>query len=190
MVKISQAFFERHPVDCARELVGAHLRWDGCTGRIVETEAYLSIGDEACHTWFRPTARAFVAKHPAGTAYIYLNYGVHWMFNIMVKSEAGEGFVLIRALEPLDGIQAMRERRPGIADKSLASGPGKLTRALGIAGFAHGADFLGGKQRGISRGEPVEICVGPRIGISKAIELPWRFGDSASKCLSRRFPRS
>ena len=74
MVRISQAFFNRHPVECARELIGGHFHWDGCSGRIVETEAYLSIGDEACHTWFRPTARAFVARHPEGTAYVYLNY--------------------------------------------------------------------------------------------------------------------
>ena len=188
MVRISQAFFNRHPVECARELIGGHFHWDGCAGRIVETEAYLSIGDEACHTWFRPTARAFVARHPEGTAYVYLNYGVHWMFNIMVKSEAGEGFVLIRALEPLAGIEAMRVRRPGVVDKALASGPGKLTRAMGVDGLAHGAIFLDSEERGIYRGAPVDICAGPRIGISKARDLPWRFGDPASRSLSRKFP--
>ena len=187
MERIEPTFFERNPVVCARELIGAHFLWHGCAGRIVETEAYLSVDDPACHTWSRPSARAFVAQHQAGDAYVYLNYGVHWMFNVLVKSDEGSGFVLFRALEPVSGIERIRERRAGVADHLLAAGPGKLTRAFSIDGRAHGAGFLKITGCGIIRGEPVEVCAGGRIGISKARELPWRFGDPASLSLSRKF---
>lgn len=187
MNRVNRAFFERDPVDCARELIGCHFFWKGCHGRIVETEAYHSIDDPACHTWNRPGARAFVATHDAGDAYVYLNYGVHWMFNVLVKSEGGSGFVLFRALEPMAGIEEMRRRREGVKDHLLAAGPGKLTRAFGIDGTAHGADFLVRPDSGIIRGEPVTIRAGGRIGISRAAELPWRFGESASASLSRKF---
>lgn len=187
MEKIAAAFFERNPVDCARELIGAHFLWNGCTGRIVETEAYLSVDDPACHTWSRPSARAFVAQHRAGDAYVYLNYGVHWMFNVLVKSDEGSGFVLFRALEPVLGIERIRKRRAGVVDHSLAAGPGKLTRAFGIDGTAHGADFLRIAGCGIMRGEPVSTIAGGRIGITRATEFPWRFGDPASPSLSRKF---
>jgi DNA-3-methyladenine glycosylase len=149
MERIAAGFFERHPVACARGLIGAAFHWQGCVGRIVETEAYLSVDDPACHTWSRPSARAFVESHAAGDAYVYLNYGVHWMFNVLVKSDAGSGFVLFRALEPVDSLEAMRDRRPGIADRGLAAGPGKLTRAFGITGAAHGCRFLDEPDCGI-----------------------------------------
>lgn len=187
MERINAEFFERHPLVCARELIGTKFLWNGCAGRIVETEAYLSIDDPACHTWNRPSTRAFVEKHRAGDAYVYLNYGVHWMFNVLVKSDEGSGFVLLRALEPVSGIDRMRERRAGVPDDLLGAGPGKLTRALGIDGTAHGAGFLQIAGCGIIRGSPVAVCAGGRIGISKATELPWRFGDPASRSLSRKF---
>jgi DNA-3-methyladenine glycosylase len=187
MERITPEFFERSPVVCARELIGSSFLWNGCVGRIVETEAYLSIDDPACHTWSRPSARIFVEQHRAGDAYVYLNYGVHWMFNVLVKSDEGSGFVLFRALEPVSGIERMQERRVGVADHLLAAGPGKLTRALGIDGSAHGAEFLEIAGCGIVRGKPVEVCAGGRIGISKATELPWRFGDPVSRSLSRKF---
>ena len=187
MEKISGSFFERSPVVCARELIGCHFHWNGCVGRIVETEAYLSVDDPACHTWSRPSARAFVETHRAGDAYVYLNYGVHWMFNVLIKSEEGSGFVLFRALEPLEGIERMRGRREGVADRLLAAGPGKLTRAFGIDGTAHGASFLEDANCGILRREMVATCAGGRIGITKAVELPWRFGDPVSQSLSRKF---
>lgn len=187
MERIAASFFERNPVTCARELIGAHFLWQGCVGRIVETEAYLSVDDPACHTWSRPSARGFVETQRAGDAYVYLNYGVHWMFNVLVKSDGVSGFVLFRALEPMLGIERMRERRVGVADRALGAGPGKLTRAFGIDGSAHGADFLEREDCGIIGGKPVETCAGGRIGISKATELPWRFGDPASASLSRKF---
>ncbi len=187
MKHLLEDFFEQDPLTCARELIGCRFHWNGCVGRIVETEAYDSEDDPACHTWFRPSTRAFVEKHDAGTAYVYMNYGVHWLFNILVKGGARSGFVLFRALEPVSGIEMMRDRRPGAKDTLLGAGPGRLTRALGIDGGVHGTRFLRAEDCGICRGEPAEIIAGPRIGISRATELHWRFGDAASPSLSRRF---
>ncbi len=108
---LPRAFFRQDPVACARALVGCELVWRGTGGIVVETEAYAATGDEACHTFHRPSARDFVAAHPAGTAYVYLNYGMYWLFNVLVKGDSGEGFVLLRVLEPSLGIPRMRERR-------------------------------------------------------------------------------
>lgn len=180
-------FFTQHPVECARELVGDVFFWKGCSGTIVETEAYHWVDDEACHTWHRPSARAYIEEHKAGDAYVYLNYGVHWLFNMLVKGEEGCGFVLIRALEPLEGVAEMMERRGAMKETNLTTGPGKLTRALGIDGNDHGADFLSRDDCGIFAQECGNILTGPRIGISKAVDLPWRFGKAGSRFLSRKF---
>lgn len=187
MKAISEDFFQQDPVTCARGLIGCHLLWHGCEGRIVETEAYDAVDDPACHTWFRPGARAFVARHNAGDAYVYLNYGVHWLFNILVKGGQSSGFVLLRALEPVTGIELMRGRRLGVPDPLLGAGPARLTRALGIDGSVHGTCFLRTAECGILRGKTIQPCTGPRIGISRATELLWRFGDPSSAALSRRF---
>lgn len=188
MELLAPSFFESDPVSCARSLIGAHFQWNGCIGRIVETEAYLSLNDPACHTWSRPSARAFVDSQRAGDAYVYMNYGVHWLFNVLVKGSEGSGFVLLRALEPIAGIEQMRQRRGGVKDQLLGAGPGRLTRAFGIDGSAHGSRFLEQPGCGVIRpGKSVEICAGGRIGISKATENPWRFGDPASPSLSRKF---
>ena len=175
MERIGPPFFERTPAACARELIGCEFVWKGRRGMIVETEAYAAVGDEACHTWFRPSTRKFVADHPVGAAYVYLNYGVHWLFNVLVKGGTTEGFVLLRAVET-EG-----SHRPG-------AGPGKLTKWFGIDGSAHGTRFLEEPDTGIFRGneEPV-VVTGPRIGISRAKELPWRFGAAGSTALSARF---
>jgi DNA-3-methyladenine glycosylase len=111
---------------------------------------------------------------------------MHWLFNVLVKGGGESGFVLLRAVEPLAGIEQMRERRKA-ADHLLGAGPGRLTRALGIDGLAHGMSFLELPDCGILRGEPVETCAGGRIGISRASELQWRFGDPTSESLSRKF---
>lgn len=177
MERILPSFFERHPVICARELIGTCFHWDGTVARIVETEAYLSVDDPACHTWSRPSARAFVENHEAGDAYVYLNYGVHWLFNVLVKSNEGSGFVLLRAVEPLSSE----------LPNAIAAGPGKLTKFLGIDGSVHGSKFLELPQRGITRSGFPDVVTGRRIGISKAKDLPWRFGDPTSPALSRRF---
>ncbi len=174
----------RSPIDCARGLIGCRLEWKGCAGVIVETEAYESEGDAACHTHYRPSARRFVAEHEAGTAYVYLNYGVHWLFNLLVKGERN-GFVLVRALEPVEGLRRMRARRKRKNTEALCSGPGKLTQALGIDGRAHGVDVIAFRHGALAatEGEPEPVAC-RRIGISKAQELCWRYIRSGSRSLS------
>src|ERR1700755_1615048 len=108
--RLTADFFRRDPLSCARELIGAQLNWGRCAGIIVETEAYCAIGDEAAHTFVRPSARAFVEQHKAGAAYVYFSYGVHWMLNVLVKGRTN-GFVLFRAIEPVRGIERMQRRR-------------------------------------------------------------------------------
>ena len=186
--EITADFFRRDPVTCAKDLIGCIFRWNGCSGRIVETEAYAELDDPACHTWNRKSSRDFLKHHDAGTAYIYLNYGVHWLFNIVAKSEMGNGFVLFRALEPLDSIDLMRKRRgENQRESALCSGPGKLTQALGITGTDHGKAFLQKPESGLFYGKKPVIIEGGRVGISRAIERPWRFGELNSNCLSRKF---
>lgn len=187
MERIDRQFFQRDPVTCARDLIGCVFRWNGCEGKIVETEAYLEHGDAACHTWSRPSSRDFLRQNDAGVAYVYLNYGVHWLFNVVVKGGSDSGFVLFRALEPLQGIDLMRERRGVFSESALCSGPGKLTKALGINGSDHGTTFLDADRSGIFKGTSLHLVCGPRIGISRAAALPWRFGERGSCCLSRKF---
>lgn len=183
---LPRSFFRQLPLVCARELIGAKLIWGKCAGTIVETEAYSTEGDEACHTFLRPSARAFVEAHPAGTAYVYLNYGVHWLFNVVIKGDGEEGFVLLRALEPTEGIAAMERRRGRKELRALCSGPGKLTQALGIGGREHGRDLCAGEGAGFGpRSGTPEIETDVRIGISKAGHLPWRFLRKGSLFVSR-----
>jgi DNA-3-methyladenine glycosylase len=161
------------------------LVWNGAGGVIVETEAYSVREDEACHTFSRPSSRGFVAEKRPGTAYVYLNYGMYWLLNFLVKGGTEDGFVLIRALEPTRGIEEMRQRRGMNELKNLCSGPGKLTRALAIDGSFHGQDFF-------AAAEPIllspttlpEVLAGPRIGITRAADLPWRFVAAGSRFLS------
>lgn len=191
---LPRAFFERDPITCARELIGCTLHWEGCAGIIVETEAYAAVGDEACHTWSRPSAREFVSGNPPGAAYVYFNYGMYWMLNVLVKGRDGnEGFVLFRALEPTIGLDAMQERRAmarrtasGVMNPTaLCSGPGKLAQALAITGRDHGRDFCTDSSMGIiAPAAPVSVATCVRIGISRAQELPWRFLLSGSRHVS------
>jgi DNA-3-methyladenine glycosylase len=183
---VAREFFERDPVTCARELIGCTLRVGTCSGIIVETEAYAALGDPACHTWRRPGAREFVARHQPGAAYVYLNYGLHWLFNLLVKGGESDGFVLIRALEPSGGIELMQQRRKRLKREALCNGPGKLTQALGITGRLHGSDSLCGEGWRLSHGEKKDhsILVSRRIGISQAAEYPWRFLLRGSRCVS------
>ncbi len=185
---IDSGFFERDPLTCARDLVGCVILWDGCGGRIVETEAYDATGDPACHTAGRPSARAFIAESPPGALYVYLNYGVHWLLNFLVKGENSSGFVLVRALEPVSGLEKMRARRGKCPDHLLCAGPGRLTKALGITGpSGHKLPLERIPGGGLIKGENPPLACGPRIGISKAMQRPWRFGEASSKSLSRPF---
>jgi DNA-3-methyladenine glycosylase len=188
---LDRAFFQRDPVTCARELIGCELVWKGGAGIVVETEAYAALNDEACHTFARPSAREFVARHRAGAAYVYLNYGMYWLLNVLVKGGSEDGFVLFRALEPTRGVAAMTRRRlaqrrsPLAHPRALCAGPGKLAVALGVDGRDHGRDFCSGKTIGLHLpARPAEVVADVRIGISKAAHLPWRFLLRGSTCVS------
>jgi DNA-3-methyladenine glycosylase len=171
------AFFQIDPLRCARDLIGTYLVWGRCGGIIVETEAYMVEGDEASHTFNRPSAREFVRRNRPGAAYIYFNYGVHWMLNVLVKGGPRDGLILIRALEPRTGIGLMRKRRGVEEVRRLCSGPGKLTQALEITKRVHEMDLCADPKHGFhSRpNDNVEVVADPRIGISRAKDFPWRF---------------
>ena len=183
-------FFERDVVDVARDLVGATLALGDCAGRIVETEAY-DESEAACHAHAGVTARTGPLFGPPRHAYVYLSYGIHELFNVVTGPEGHGAAVLIRAIEPIEGIELMRARRPGRRDRELCSGPGRLTLALGI-GLAHNALALDGTAgRPVllaGDGEPPELLSGPRIGITKAAELPWRFCERDNPWISGRPP--
>lgn len=173
---MTEEFFHRSPLVCAQALIGCECFSGETSGIIIETEAYAEHGDEACHTAFRPSAREFVETRPIGTAYVYMNYGIHWLTNVLVGDPVtGErGFVLLRALSPMNGLDLMRERRAKSAVRDLCSGPGKLSQALGIDGADHGRSFFEDGW-GFLEGEPLEFQATPRIGINRAVALPWRF---------------
>lgn len=183
---IHASFFRRDPLTCARELIGTELIWNECSGIIVEVEAYAAIDDEAAHTFTRPSARSFIDRNKAGAAYVYFNYGVHWMLNVLVKGDAN-GFVLIRALEPRKGIELMKRRR-GVNDfRQLCSGPGKLTQAFGISGHHHEIDLCSDPRYCFVSNPRAtfDVVADKRIGISRSAHLPWRFTLRDSRFVSR-----
>ena len=185
MNTVPREFFTLDPIRTAQELLGCTLVWGKAAGKIVETEAYAEFGDEASHAFLRPEVREFIRVRPPGSLYVYLNYGVHWLLNFLVKQGPWNGFVLIRALEPVHGIDLMEQRRGQLDPKQLCSGPGKLTQALGITGESSGADFF--NLPGVSllaRTDRAEVAIDRRIGITKSPDLPWRFAASGSKFLS------
>lgn len=179
-------FFTRHPAVVARELIGATVTLDGVGGRIVETEAY-DHEDPASHSFSGPTARNAAMFGPVGRAYVYRSYGIHWCLNLVCGEDPGSA-VLIRALEPLCGLEIMRQRRGGVADRLLASGPGRLCQALAVTRAHDGLPIDAPPFALGLRIETPEVLVGPRIGITKGAETPWRFGLRGSKHLSRGFP--
>lgn len=182
---IRTPFFRREPILCARELVGAELIWGTCAGTIVETEAYLAENDEACHTFSRPSARAFIERNKPGAAYIYFSYGAHWMLNVLVKG-ASNGFVLIRALQPLRGVELMKKRRGVDDERRLCSGPGKLTQAFDITNRHHEMNLCLDPRHcfAYSSGEDVDVVADERIGVTRSAHHPWRFTVRGSKFVS------
>lgn len=167
-------FFARHHLTVARELLGCTLIWDGVGGTIVETEAYGATEDPACHTSFRPSAREFFDRNGPGTVYAYLNYGVHWLLNVL----AMDGIILFRAIEPTLGIETIRQRRGGKATQHLCTGPGRLGAALALNESDHGTSFLSGTrhiQNGVSAWSADDILEDNRVGIRKAVDRKWRF---------------
>ncbi len=172
-------FFKRDVLEVARDLIGVELVWKGCSGIIVETEAYAVEGDLACHTASRPSAREFVRVMAPGTAYVYFNYGMYWLFNLLVKGGERDGLILIRALEPQTGVEAMQQRRRREKLHELCSGPGKLAMALGITGVDHGTPMVGPQRPadcGLlpAKSQPL-VTTDIRVGISQAVDYPWRY---------------
>ncbi len=176
---LTRDFFQRDVLTVARELVGVELVWKGCSGVIVETEAYAVEGDPACHTATRPSTREFVKSRPPGAAYVYFNYGMYWLFNLLVKGGEQDGLILIRALEPRKGLESMQSRRNREKARDLCSGPGKLAQALAIDGTHHGLAMAGsGREADCgfkSAAESLEVVSDIRVGISQAVDFPWRF---------------
>jgi DNA-3-methyladenine glycosylase len=189
---VNRAFFDRSVHEVARDLIGWELAVGDTAGVIVETEAY-EAADPACHAYIGRTARNEVLFGPPGHAYFYLSYGIHSLLNFVTEPEGTASAVLIRALEPTRGIELMRERRGRDQIAELCSGPGKLTEALGVGLELNGADLLASPfQLSPPAGERAcaEVVAGPRIGITKAAELPWRYCVKGSRFVSRPHPPS
>jgi DNA-3-methyladenine glycosylase len=183
---IADIDFDADSVDVARRLIGVTLLLDGVGGRIVEVEAY-DRDDPASHTFAGPTLRNASMFGPSGRAYVYRSYGIHWCLNFVCR-EAGHGAgVLIRALEPLAGLETMRERRGVDAERLLCAGPGRVGQALGLTPAHDGLALDQPPFRLVTAATPATLVEGPRIGISKAVDRPWRFGLKASPYLSRPF---
>ncbi|HEY1567029.1 MAG TPA: DNA-3-methyladenine glycosylase [Solirubrobacteraceae bacterium] len=184
---MKRAFFARPVLEVARDLVGCVVTHGDTAGIIVETEAYHE-SEAACHAYVGVTPRTEVLFGPPGRAYVYFSYGMHWMLNA-VSEPAGVGAaVLIRALEPVEGLDHMRERRGMQAARQLCSGPGKLTQALGIGPELNDTDLLRGPVRFSDRPRAwrdVAIDVDVRVGITKAADLPWRFLAAGNRYVSR-----
>ncbi len=167
-------------------MIGAILLVDGVGGRIVEVEAYHHT-DPAAHSFRGPTARNAVMFGPPGFAYVYRSYGIHWCLNFVCEPKGSASAVLIRALEPTAGLSTMRRRRGGAAERLLCSGPGRVCEALGVT-RAHNGFALDQPPFAIfARTAAVELLAGPRIGITKAIDKPWRYGLKGSRFLSKPF---
>ena len=185
-VRLTRAFFARSVHAVAPELIGATLLVDGVGGTIVEVEAY-DHEDPAAHGFGGRTARNASMFGPAGHAYVYRSYGIHWCLNFVCEGEGVASAVLIRALEPTAGIPAMQKRRKLGDVRLLCAGPGRLCEALGVTRAHDGLALDAPPFRLFARPHAIPLAVGPRIGISKAMDKPWRYGLAGSRFLSKPF---
>jgi DNA-3-methyladenine glycosylase len=189
-MRLQRDFYARSVHDVARDLVGCVVRRGGTAGRIVETESY-HMEEPACHAYAGVTPRTMTLFGPPGHAYVYFSYGIHSLLNAVAEEEGVGAAVLIRALEPVEGVELMRERRRVARDEDLCNGPGKLTQALGIGLSLNGTSLVDGPIEVTAR-EPglrqPRVVIGERIGITKAADLPWRFCDADSRHVSRPWP--
>ena len=183
---LKRAFFARSVHEVAPDLIGATLLVDGVGGVIVEVEAYHHT-EPAAHSFRGPTPRNMVMFGPPGFAYVYRSYGIHWCVNFVCEKEGSASAVLIRALQPTHGIPAMRRRRGLHDERALCSGPGKLCEALAITDKQNGVPLDAPPIALHARAGKADVVRGVRIGITKAVELPWRYGLSGSQFLSKRF---
>jgi DNA-3-methyladenine glycosylase len=185
-VKLGAEFFARRVHEVAPDLVGCALLVGGVGGRIVEVEAY-DQEDRASHGYGGKTTRNRSMFGPPGRAYVYRSYGIHWCLNFVCEEEGVAAAVLIRALEPLRGLEEMRVRRGLEEPALLCSGPGRLCQALGVTKEHDGARLDRPPFRLLGRDGDLEVVTGPRVGITKAKELPWRYGLAGSRFVSRSF---
>ena len=186
-MRLGEAFYRRSVHDVARDLIGCTVRHGETAGRIVETESY-HMEEPACHAYVGLTERTRTLFGAPGHAYVYFSYGVHSLLNAVCEPEGVGAAVLIRALEPADGLETMRRRRGMQRDRDLCSGPGKLTQALEIGLSLNGSSLLDGPIAVLEREAEPRVAIGERIGITKAAELPWRFCDADSPHVSRPWP--
>ena len=189
-MRLRQDFYARSVHEVARDLIGCTVRHGETAGRIVETESY-HMEEPACHAFAGVTERTRTLYGEPGRAYVYFSYGMHSLLNAVAEGEGVGAAVLIRALEPLDGVELMRQRRGLEREEDLCSGPGKLTQALDIGLSLNGSSLVTGPIELLAR-EPgaraPRVVIGERIGITKAAELPWRFCDADSRHVSRPWP--
>jgi len=170
----------------APDLIGAVLLVDGVGGRLVEVEAYHHT-EPAAHSFRGPTPRNAVMFGPPGFAYVYRSYGLHWCLNFVCEPKGSASAVLIRAIEPTTGIAAMQRRRGTANERLLCSGPGRVCEALGVTHAFNGLALTAPPFQILARTGEVEVVTGPRIGITKAADLPWRYGEKGSRFLSKPF---
>jgi len=191
MKPLGQSFYNRPTLEVARELLGCelwvHERKSVCVGRLVEVEAYVGEEDPACHAHRGPTPRNRVMYGPPGMAYVYFTYGHHWMLNFVTEKDGFPAAVLIRGIEPLEGVSLMRRRRQVQREHDLTSGPGKLTAALGITGGDNG-ESLRGPRFWVTRSRTVSderVMSSGRVGVNEGHERPWRFFYESSPWVSK-----
>ena len=186
-----RAFYDRSVHEVAIDLVGCVLRHGDCAGRIVETESY-HMSEPACHAHSGLTPRTRVLFGEPGLAYVYRSYGIHALLNAVAEEDGVGAAALIRAIEPIEGIELMRARRGPVRDEQLTNGPGKLTQALAIGLDLNGTGLAGEGPIEVLPPDPDDrpprVVRGERIGITRAVDLPWRFCDATSRHVSRPWP--